>query len=149
LTSRWPPIAALVGILASVVGCSIAIEGTPVDPPLQRGDEICIIENPPVRAEFLMALTRVLQQRGFRVRVLDPNALTSACPLSASYLGKWSWDFVPYMATGDIALFREGSQVGEATYRAPRGGWALTFGIYRSTETKVGRMVDQLFPGQP
>jgi hypothetical protein len=124
LTSRWPPIAALVGILASVVGCSIAIEGTPVDPPLQRGDEICIIENPPVRAEFLMALTRVLQQRGFRVRVLDPNALTSACPLSASYLGKWSWDFVPYTELPAVAGL---SHSGSIAPPKPRlGAWSTS-----------------------
>lgn len=108
-----------------------------------------MIENPPVRKVFLTALTSSLRGKGFRVRILAPGSAPTECRLSATYLGRWSWDFVPYMATGEIAVFRDGWPAGDAAYSAPRGGWALTFGIYRSTESKVARMVDQLFPEGP
>ena len=149
LATRWPAIVGLLTAFTSSVGCSILIQGNPVPPPPQGVREICVVENPPVRAEFLTALTTSLERKDLRVRVLDPGTPPSACPIAATYLGKWSWDFVPYMATGDITVFHNGSRVADATYRAPRGGWALTFGIYRSTETKVGLMVDQLFPIHP
>lgn len=139
----------LLAIVTAAIGCTITIEGTPVRPPPQGAEEICVIQNPPVRAEFLTALKASLESKGLRVRVLAPSASPSDCSLSATYLGKWSWDFVPYLATGDIVVFREGSRVGDASYRAPRAGWALTFGIYKSTDTKVASMVDQIFPDRP
>ena len=148
MLARWRAALGQLTAMALAVGCSISIEGNPVSPRPQNVEEICIVENPPVRAEFLTALTTSFQRKGFRVRILTPRATPSACPVVATYLGKWSWDFVPYMATGDITVFHDGLRVSEATYRAPRGGWALTFGIYKSTDTKVALMVDQLFPSQ-
>jgi hypothetical protein len=108
-----------------------------------------VIEHPDVNKEFLPALQDSLMRKGFRVNVLEANAAVSACPLTATYLGKWSWDFVPYMAYGEIVIYQDGTRVGDALYKSPRGGWALTTRIYESTAEKVGVMVDQLFPTRP
>jgi hypothetical protein len=136
-------------VVVCLSGCTITQTANPAAGISSDAADICVIEHPDVNKEFLPALQDSLMRKGFRVNVLEANAAVSACPLTATYLGKWSWDFVPYMAYGEIVIYQDGTRVGDALYKSPRGGWALTTRIYESTAEKVGVMVDQLFPTRP
>jgi hypothetical protein len=107
---------------------------------------ICVVEDRTVNESFLPALRTALENKGFSVSVHPPGTNVDACPLTATYVGRWSWDFAPYMAYGRIVVYRDGRDVGDALYEAPRGGWSLTTKIYVATDVKIATMVDQLFP---
>jgi len=51
-----------------------------------------------------------------------------------------------YMASAEIVVYKNGTKVGDALFDAPKAGTALTTEIYDSTEVKITKMVDQLFP---
>ena len=134
-------------LLASmIIGCTVKHTANPVPDMALVSKEMCIIDNPDVNESFLPAYQSALERKGFSVRILHPRSGVDACPLSSTFVGRWSWDFTPYMAYGEIVVYQNGSRVGDALYKAPRAGMAMTFKIYDPTEEKVGVMVDQLFP---
>lgn len=137
---------AVIGLMLLLGGCSITQTAHPVT--LQPSDrrEMCAVEDPAVDATFLPAYTTALQRKGFTVRTLPPGSPPDTCPLTSTYYARWSWDFTPYMSLARIAVYRDGVQVGDALYDAPKAGTALTTRIYDSTQSKVDTMVDQLFP---
>ncbi len=136
-------------LLSLTAACTITQVANPVpaDQITENGMEMCVVEDPTVDESFLPAFRTALETKGFSVRLLPAETEVGACPLSATYLGKWSWDFVPYMAYAKIVIYRDGRAVGDALYEAPRAGWSMTTKIYATTEVKVATMVDQLFPG--
>ena len=127
-------------------GCSVSHIANPVTNIETGSKEICVIEDTRVRESFLPAYKAALEKKGFSVRILSPGADVASCPLTSTYVGRWSWDFVLYMAYAEIVVYRNGTKAGDALYKAPRAGWALTTKIYEATETKIAKMVDQLFP---
>jgi len=133
--------------LAGLCGCTITQTAQPV---LLSGEEnngqICVIENPRVFQGFLPAYRSALESRGFSVTVLKPASPVTSCALTSTYTALRSWDFVTYMSHAVIAVYRDGATAGGARYDAPKAGFALTFRIYESTESKVATMVAQLFP---
>ncbi|MBX3024924.1 hypothetical protein KF840_08430 [bacterium] len=140
---------ATVGLSLLLGGCTITQTARPVT--LQATDPrtVCVIEDPTVDQSFLPAFTSALERKGLAVKRLPPGSPPTACPLTSTYYARWSWDFTPYMSLARITVYRDGVEVGDALYDAPKAGTALTTRIYDSTESKVGSMVDQLFPGGP
>ena len=129
-----------------IQACAVTYTGSPASLDGYSG-EICIIESPNVRAEFLASYETLLKEKDFPVKIIDENADLKDCEVTSTYLGKWSWDFEPYLAYAEIHLYRNGAEVGEATYSAPRGGFAMTTKIYDSTESKIRLMLEKIFPG--
>ena len=130
-----------------LIGCSVKFSANPPANLNMTTNEICVIKNQDTNDEFLPAYQLALENKGFVVRVLDPEADIDTCPLTSTYAGSWSWDFVMYMAAAEIIIYKNGIRVGDALYDAPKAGWAMTPRIYDSTEEKVCKMVDKLFPG--
>lgn len=133
-------------ILILIAGCSVTYTVDPANEIAEYRGEVCVVEKSNVRPEFLRAYKGLLETKGFVVRVLPDGAATDSCPITSTYIGKWSWDFVAYMAFAEILIFKDGMQVGTAVYEAPRGGWSMTTKIYETTETKIKGLVDKLFP---
>lgn len=128
-----------------LAGCTVMHIVNPVTIKEIDSKEMCIIANTEVREEFLVAYKAALVNKGFSVKVIDSSSDVDSCSLTSTYLGKWSWDFVTYMAYAEIIVYRNGVKVGDAVYRAPRAGLALTTKIYEPTDKKLVEMVDQLF----
>jgi len=99
-----------------------------------------------VRAVFQDELLAALERRGLSSRVLPAGSPVTTCPVSLTYNARWSWDFVLYMAWAEVVVYRDGARAGDALYSAPRARSSFTFGIYKSTASKVDTMVEQLFP---
>jgi hypothetical protein len=127
-------------------GCSVNYIGQPVTQLTRFNSQICIIESPNVRAEFLIAYTKLLKAKGFKPKVIRENSDINSCELTSTYMGKWSWDFTAYMATAEIKIYQEDVLIGQATYAAPRAGFSFTTEIYDSTEEKISGMLAKLFP---
>ena len=133
----------LVGL--ALVACSIKQNVRPVTPADLATREICIRENKTVREGFLEAYRQALESKGFSVRVLDPDAGIRACPLLTTYTANWRWDLALYMAYAELTVFRDGNEIGKATYDALMGGGRMDKFI--KADEKVRELVNQLFPG--
>ncbi len=133
----------LVGL--ALVACSIKQNVRPVTPADLATREICIRENKTVREGFLEAYRQALESKGFSVRMLDPDAGIRACPLLTTYTANWRWDLALYMAYAELTVFRDGNEIGKATYDALMGGGRMDKFI--KADEKVRELVSQLFPG--
>jgi len=85
------------------------------------------------------------ESKGLSVRVLDPGAGISACPLLTTYSANWRWDLAMYMAYAEMTVYRDGNEVGKATYDALMGGGRVDKKFIKADE-KVRELVNQLFP---
>jgi hypothetical protein len=114
--------------------------------PVAKGPdkEICVIENPAVKAEFLPAFRRALESKGFTVKQLSKDATPKDCPLTATYTADWRWDILLYMEIAEINVFRDGAPAGKAVHDSRNAG--LNFGKYVGAENKIRELVDKLFP---
>ena len=133
----------LVGL--ALVACSIKQNVKAVTPADLATREICVRENKTVREGFLEAYRQALESKGFSVRVLDPDAGIRACPLLTTYTANWRWDLALYMAYAELTVFRDGNEIGKATYDALMGGGRMDKFI--KADEKVRELVNQLFPG--
>jgi uncharacterized lipoprotein YajG len=124
-------------------GCAIQQTVKPVEQ--FAGKEICVVENPAVKHDFLPVFSRALTQRGYEVRTLAPDASLVACPITATYTANWRWDLATYMAYADITVYNNGKPAGKATYDATGG--ANNPGKFISAEKKITELVQRLFPG--
>ncbi len=132
------------GLLVSVAlgGCAIHQTVKPVEG--LEGRQVCIIENPAVRAGFIEAYKRSLVNKGYVVRQLPASAAMTDCPVTSTYSANWRWDLALYLAYAEIKVYRDAKPVGEAKYDSQRGGANLAKFI--DAEQKVDELVNQLFP---
>lgn len=133
-------------LCTALSGCTITQTANPVSLPETDAREICVIRDPRVFDEFLPTYKAALERKGFSVQLLEPGSAVGSCPLTSTYTALRSWDFVTYMSHAIITVYRDGAKAGEALYDAPKAGFAMTFRIYESTDSKIATMVDQLFP---
>jgi hypothetical protein len=136
---RWLPLLAVL-----LVGCSIKQNVKRVTAAQLTSKDICVRENAAVRAGFLEAYRRALQDKGFTVRVLEPSAGITACPLLSTYTANWRWDFTMYMAYAEMTVYRDGDEIGKAVYDTISGG--LNMNKFINADEKVYELVEQLFP---
>jgi hypothetical protein len=134
----------LLFVAALLAGCSIRQNVKPVTAAQLTSKDICVRENAAVRAGFLEAYRRALQDKGFTVRVLEPSAGITACLLLSTYSANWRWDFTMYMAYAEMTVYRDGGEIGKAVYDTMSGG--LNMNKFISADEKVYELVDQLFP---
>ena len=127
----------------SLSGCAITQSVKPVN--TADISEVCIVQNPPVRAGFLQTYVRLLGTKGYKVTQLPPGSTSSACPVVSTYMGLWSWDLALYLSFAEITVFRNGSEEGKAVYDS-RGGGA-NMNKFVKGEEKITELVNALFPG--
>jgi hypothetical protein len=129
--------------LSALAGCAIHQTVKPVEK--LEGKQICVIENPAVRAGFVEAYRNSLTAKGYAVRQLPASAAITDCPVTSTYLANWRWDLAMYMAYAEIRVFSNGKQVGEARYDSMRGG--ANMNKFIAADKKIDELVNQLFPG--
>jgi hypothetical protein len=136
-------LAGLLPVALLVTGCAIHQRVSPTA--TFEGREICVIENPAVRAGFVESYKRSLSAKGYAVRQLPASAAIVDCPVTSTYSAQWRWDLALYMAYAEIKVFSNGRPAGAATYDALRGGGNMNKFI--DADRKVNELVNQLFPG--
>jgi hypothetical protein len=135
--------------LTALCGCATtqrvtALEKTPTD-------EVCIVENPAVRREFVMAYQRSLTQLGYRPRLLPPGSAVTDCPLTSTYVARWSWNgaradgYNLYMGYAEIRVFADGAQAGEALYDVAWGDRSREV-LSQDARPKIHELTSMLFP---
>jgi hypothetical protein len=137
-------ISAALALLLSLSACAIQQTVQPV-PGLQARD-ICIIENPSVRAGFLESYKNTMRAKGYDIKQMPSDTPLTGCKVISTYMANWKWDFAAYMSFAHIRVYRDGYQVGEANYDARTGGGNP--GKFIDADKKITELVDQLFPGR-
>jgi len=135
--------AAIICAAVLLGACAIRHDTTPITFAPSAAREICIIEHTPTRATFRDAYQNALQARGFIVRLVPANSPTNICPVTTTYIARWSWDFTIYMAYAEMRVFHDGRQVGQTVYDSRSGGMRLDKWI--DAEEKVVEMVNDLY----
>jgi hypothetical protein len=138
--------AILVAALASffVSGCAVNQDIRPVQLASTAERTICIIEHPATRNTFRDAYQRELQNRGFQAQIIPAGSPYNSCPLTTTYVARWSWDITIYMSFAQIRVFQNGQEAGSAIYDARMAGARLDKWI--DADQKVAEMVAELFP---
>jgi hypothetical protein len=104
------------------------------------GNEICIVNNPEVRAVFRDAYERAIRAKGYQTRIVEK---ISDCPITTTYTAVYRYDWGMYLSISNLTIYENGVLVGEARYKAPRASPITKHG---RVENKIKEMVDELLP---
>ncbi|PMQ16453.1 hypothetical protein JaAD80_10275 [Janthinobacterium sp. AD80] len=144
---RSSPMIKKIVLLTSVTflftGCAITQTVKPVEHFASK--EVCILENPDVRAGFMTSYKRALEGKGYVARQLPAAASIIECPLTSTYTANWRWDLAMYMNYANIKVYNNGKIIGEAKYDANRAG--MNTAKFIDADKKISELVNQLFPG--
>jgi hypothetical protein len=123
-------------IAASLAGCASKQEIEPAEIP--QGSQVCIAENPDVRAGFLVELKKVLDEKSIDYIVTDIDSARD-CEWHVTYVARWNWDVALYMAYAEIKVFHYGLLDGTAFYDG-----TLAINKFIDSEPKIRELVNQL-----
>ena len=134
-----------VGVLGiSITGCtSIQVTNNEGFQP-KSVKQICVINNPKVIiAGFNDSIVRSFARYNINARVYPENSKPALCETTMDYTALRTWDVVTYMSYAKFTLMKEGRIVSEAEFRL-KGNGGLALNKWRSTDTKIDELVDQL-----
>ena len=129
--------------IITFTGCSIKQEVKPLTLK-ENTTEVCIEENKAVREGFLKAYKEVVEEKGYKVKLLEKDAPLNSCKLVSTYVANWTWDLAMYLVYAEIKIYNNTKLAGEAIYDARQAGGRLDKFI--SADKKVRELVNQLFP---
>lgn len=111
--------------------------------------QVCIVNNPKVIIkDFNNIVERSFARYDIKSKIVNENEDTSLCQTVLHYTALRSWDFAPYMVSAQFNLLQNGRQVSESSFRL-KGNGGLALNKWRSTETKINELVDQLLNKAP
>ena len=133
----------------SLVGCtSIQVNNASGFNP-DSVKQVCIVNNPKVIIkDFDNIVERSFARYGIKSKIIKESDDTSLCQTVLHYTALRSWDFAPYMVSAQFNLLQNGRQVSESSFRL-KGNGGLALNKWRSTETKINELVDQLLNKAP
>ena len=129
-------------LLMLLSGCNIKQNIQPAS--TLKTKEICIVNNPPVRAGFLTAYIQELHKKGYKTKLLAANSPLNSCKVVSTYMGRWSWDMAIYLAYADIKVYKNGQLAGSAVYDSRSG--SANMSKFIDGEEKIKELTNQLFP---
>lgn len=135
----------IAGVLGfSVTGCtSIQVNNNDGFQP-QSVKQICIINNPKVTIDgFNQSIVRSFARYNINARIYPENSKPALCETIMNYTALRTWDVVTYMSYAKFTLLKDGRIASEAEFRL-RGKGGLALNKWRSTDTKIDELVDQL-----
>lgn len=110
----------------------------------QSVKQICVINNPKVTIQgFDQSIVRSFARYNINARIYPENSKPVLCETTMTYTALRTWDVVTYMSYAKFMLMKDGRTVSEAEFRL-RGKGGLALNKWRSTDTKIDELVDQL-----
>lgn len=106
--------------------------------------QICVIHNSKVTiGGFEPSIIRSFARYNINARIYPENSKPVMCETTMNYTALRSWDFVTYLTYAKFTLSQQGRIVSEAEFRL-KGKGGLALNKWRSTDTKIDELVDQL-----
>ncbi|WP_089604987.1 Sbal_3080 family lipoprotein [Acinetobacter piscicola] len=110
----------------------------------QSVKQICVIHNSKVTIDgFEQSIIRSFRRYNINARIYPENSKPVMCETTMNYTALRSWDFVTYLTYAKFTLMKQGRIVSEAEFRL-KGKGGLALNKWRSTDTKVDELVEQL-----
>ncbi len=131
---------------ALAISACTSIEVRPLDAssPIKQ---VCIVDNPRVEvSDFVDVLRDGFDRHGIASAVVTADG-AKTCDVTLTYTAFRKWDLAPYLAHAELRLWREGRQIGAATYHL-NGGGGLSLAKWEGTKTKMDPVMDQLLAGR-
>jgi hypothetical protein len=136
---------ALLAALASACA-STTTEVRPLPASGYEIDTLCIERNPDVKVEDLLAVIEAgVTRRGIAARTIDPP-VPADCDYTLWYTARRRWDIRPVLGYAELRVRHRGEMIGSATYLSRP---SLSLFKWRSTEAKIGPVLDELFASYP
>lgn len=133
-----------IALIATVSGCTSIQVNNATDFNANNIRQVCIIHNPKVAIkDFDGIVARSFARYDIQSKILEDNDDISMCQTVLHYTALRSWDLAPYMVSVQFNLIQNGRQVSESSFRL-KGNGGLALNKWRSSETKVNELVDQL-----
>lgn len=134
----------ILGLLISLSACtSIQVNNTQGFQ-TKNIKHICIIKNAKVTiGDFENMIVRSLARYSIRAEVYPEQSKPLFCDVTMTYTALRSWDMAAYLSSAKFVLYQNNQQVSEATFHL-KGKGGLALNKWRSTETKVNELVDEL-----
>ena len=131
---------------AALCGCT-SIQVKPVDE-VAAIKQVCVVENPKVEvSDFVDVIRDGLNRHGIASTVVNADGARS-CEVTMTYTALRTWDFAPYLSHAELRLWRDGRQIGAATYHL-NGGGGLSLAKWAGTHSKIDPVMDQLLAARP
>lgn len=106
---------------------------------ITQGDEICVIRNNAVRADFLIAYIESLEKIGYQAVIKKTDDAT--CPITSTYYAKYGIHMGAYLAVAELRIFRDDNVIGSAFYREPRSDPSK----HGRVANKIDVLVEEMF----
>jgi hypothetical protein len=131
--------------VAILTGCtSVQVRPLDASAPLKQ---VCIVQNPKVEvSDFVDVLRDGFDRHGIASTVVSATG-GGSCEVTVTYTALRTWDMAPYLSHAELRLWREGRQIGSATYHLDGGG-GLSLMKWQGTKTKMDPVIDQLLAGR-
>lgn len=111
--------------------------------------QVCVIHNPKVVIkDFDKLIEKSFARYDIQATTYKETDNLNFCQTMLNYTALRSWDMAPYMVSAQFNLIQNGRQVSEASFRL-KGNGGLALNKWRSTETKINELVDQLLEKTP
>lgn len=111
--------------------------------------QVCVVHNPKVIIkDFDNLVEKSFERYGVDAKTVKESDDLSLCQTTLNYTALRSWDLAPYMVSAQFNLIQGGRQVSEASFRL-KGNGGMALNKWRSTETKINELVDQLLNKAP
>jgi hypothetical protein len=137
--------AALLVALCAAIACT-TVEVSPVPAGGYPIATLCIERNPEVVVEDLLAvIEQGVARHGIEPRLVDAP-LPADCDYTLWYTARRRWDFRPVLGYVELRVRYRGETIGTATWLARP---SLSLFKWRSTESKIGPVVDELLSQFP
>jgi hypothetical protein len=131
----------LLALLAGVIGCT-TVQVSPVPARGYPIASLCIERNPDVVVEDLLpVIEQGAARHGIATRTVEAP-LPAECDYTLWYVARRRWDIRPVLGYVELRVRYRGETIGSATYLSRP---SLSLFKWRSTEVKIGPVVDELF----
>lgn len=134
-------IASAILVVLVLAGCT----NINVQPMHEKPELVCIQKNEKVIVkDFLPAMMHEFQVRGIDTYVYEGSLVPDDCNYIVKYTARRAWDMTMFMHTADIFISNsKGELLAKAHYDCGSG---FNMNKYEATETKVNKMMQELFP---
>ena len=131
--------------IAALFACT-TVEVSPVPAGGYPIAQLCIERNPDVVVEDLLAvIEQGVARHGIEARVVDAPA-PADCDYTLWYTARRRWDIRPVLGQVELRVRYRGETIGSATWLAEP---SLSPFKWRSTESKIGPVIDELLAQFP
>jgi len=117
---------------------------TPISP-VHQSKNITIVKDDATRAVFLDTMKEWCVETDHTCTVVSDGTPPNPEEVTLTYVSRWSWDLVTFIADADVKALKNNYIIGEVEFKAPNSGNLDKFG---DDDKRIKSMMEILFGQQ-